>query len=107
MSTKTFINLPTKNLAKATAFYEAMGFTKNPQFSDENASGLAFDENVYVMILTEAFFKGFIPHKEIADSKKTCEVLNSLDRINREEVDTLVNKAVAAGANEYKPAYDH
>jgi len=53
MSPKIFVNIPTKNLEKATAFYEAIGFVKNPQFSDENASGLAFGDTIHVMILTE------------------------------------------------------
>ena len=107
MSTKTFINLPTKNLEKATAFYEAIGFTKNPQFSDENASGFAFDENIHVMILTEGFFKWFLTHKQIADSTKTCEVMNSLQMPDRGAVDIFLSKALSAWANEFKPAYDH
>src|SRR3990167_8659317 len=102
MSTKTYINLPTKQLDKATAFYETIGFTKNPQFSDENASGLAFDENIHVMILTETFFKSFLPHKQIAESRQTCEVMNSLEMPDRAAVDAFVERAVQAGANEFK-----
>lgn len=107
MSHKIFINLPVTDLTKSTAFYKAIGFTQNMQFSDENASGMVFDENIYVMLLTHAFAKTFLPHKDIADSKKTCEVLNALSCDSREAVDTFVDTAVAAWANEFRPAYDH
>ncbi len=106
MSTKIFINLPTKDLTKATAFYEALGCIKNPNFSNETASWLALDETIHIMILTEPFFKSFIPHKEISDSKKTCEVLNAISRNSKEEVDSFLEKALSAGANEFRPAYD-
>jgi len=107
MSHKIFINLPVTDLEKATAFYKAIGFSQNMQFSDEKASGMAFDDNIYVMLLTHAFAKTFLPHKEIADSKKTCEVLNALSFDSKEAVDAFVDTAVAAGANEFRPAYDH
>ena len=107
MQTKIFINLPTQDLPKATAFYEEIGFTKNPQFSDDNASGFAFDDTIHLMILTNAYFKSFMPHKEVSDTKKTSEVMNALQQSSREEVDAFVQKALDAGANEFRPAYDH
>ncbi len=94
--TKIFINLPVTDLAKSTNFYKAIGFTQNMQFSNEDASGMAFDENIHVMLLTHGFAKTFLPHKEIADSKKTCEVLNAIAFDSKEAVDTFVNTAVAA-----------
>jgi predicted lactoylglutathione lyase len=96
MSTKVFINLPTQNLEKATAFYEAIGFTKNPKFSDENASGLSYNDEFYVMLLTHKFAKTFLPHKQIADSHTTCEVLNAIQLDSREAVDQLIKKVIAA-----------
>lgn len=105
--TKIFINLPVTDLAKSTAFYKAIGFTQNMQFSNQDASGMAFDDTIHVMLLTHGFAKTFLPHKEIADSQKTCEVLNALSFDSREAVDNFVATALAAGANEFRPAYDH
>lgn len=105
--TKTFINLPVTDLTKSTAFYTAIWFTLNPQFSNADASGLAFDESIYVMLLTHAFFKSFLPGKEIADTHKVCAVMNSLDRTSRAEVDVFMDKVLAAGGTEYRQAYDH
>lgn len=107
MSHKIFINLPVKDLPKATAFYKAIGFTQNMQFSNEDASGMAFDENIYVMLLTHTFAKTFLPHKDIADSKKTCEVLNAIQFDSKDEVNAFVDTAVAAWANEFREPYDH
>jgi predicted lactoylglutathione lyase len=107
MSHQIFINLPVTELEKATAFYKAIGFTQNMQFSNEDASGMAFDDNIHVMLLTHKFAKTFLPHKEIANSKKTCEVLNAISFDSKEAVNSFVDTAVAAGANEFRPAYDH
>ena len=107
MSHKIFINLPVTDLIKATTFYKAIGFTQNMQFSNEDASGMVFDENIHVMLLTHTFTKTFLPHKEIADSKKTCEVLNAIQFDSKEEVNTFVDTAITAWAYEFRPAYDH
>lgn len=107
MSHKIFINLPVTDLAKSTAFYKTIGFAQNMQFSNQDASGMAFDDTIHVMLLTHGFAKTFLPHKEIADSQKTCEVLNALSFDSREAVDNFVATALAAGANEFRPAYDH
>ena len=107
MKTKIFINLPTKDLDKATAFYEKIGFTKNPKFSDENASWLAYDDVIHVMLLTHDFFKTFLGKKEIADAKKTTEVLNALSVESREAVNTFFEAAIAAWGKQHKDAYDH
>lgn len=105
---QVYINLPVADLPKATAFYEALGFVKNPQFSNEQASGLAFDTNVIVMLLSHDFTKTFLPEgKEIADAHKTCEVFNAIQLGSREEVDAMFNKAIAAWWREAKAAYDH
>ena len=61
-----YVNLPVSDLPKATAFYEAIGFRKNPKFSDEKASAMILDDNLGVMLLTHGFFRTFLPHgKEI------------------------------------------
>jgi hypothetical protein len=103
-----YINLPVQDLSKATAFYEALGFFKNPDFSDENASGMVYDENLRVMLLTHAFMNKFLPtHKTIADTSKTCAVLNALECDSKSKVDELAEKAIAAGGKKTIEAYDH
>ncbi len=108
MSTGVYINLPVKDLVAATAFYEAMWFTKNVQFSGDTASAMVYNESLSVMLLTHEFIKSFLPaHKTIADSHATCEVLNALQCDSKETVDVLVQKALDAGGKLTIPAYDH
>jgi len=105
---KIFINLPVTNLHKATAFYQALGFTQNMDFSDTNASSMVWDDNIYVMLLTHEFCKNFLPsRKAIADSHITCEVLNALQFDSKIAVDEFFSKAINAGAQATIDAYDH
>ncbi|KAL9125073.1 MAG: hypothetical protein Q9217_005667 [Psora testacea] len=97
-SQKIFINLPVADLAASVAFYTSLGFTPNPKFSDANATMMVLSPSVHVMLLTHSFFGGFMPSgREIPDARKTTEVLFCLSADSKEEVDTLVEKAVAAG----------
>ena len=91
-----FVNLPVSNLARATAFYEAIGATKNPQFSDETASGMVISDTIHVMLLTHDKFRQFTP-KTIADARTTSEVLICLSADSRDAVDDTVTKAKGAG----------
>lgn len=104
---KLYINLPVVNLPKATTFYEALGFTKNQDFSNEDASAMIWDENLSVMLLTHGFCADFLGKKTIADAHKTTEVLNALQFDSREAVDTFFNKAIAAGGKKTIETYDH
>jgi uncharacterized protein len=106
MSTKIFVNLPVKQLDKAMAFYTAIGFTNNPQFTDETAACMIVSEDIYVMLLTHPKFKQFTP-KEISDATKTSEVLNCLSCESRADVDAMVRKAVAAGGSTFSDPQDH
>jgi len=101
MSTKIFVNLPVKDLKKSMEFFTSLGFSFNPQFTDENAACLVFSESIYAMLLTEKFFKTFVT-KEIADTNKTTEVINALFLDSRKAVDELVDKAMQAGAKKYR-----
>jgi predicted lactoylglutathione lyase len=92
-----FVNLPVKDVAKSTAFYEAIGFVKDVRFSNEMASAMRWSDTITVMILGHDFYRGFIPHKAIADSSKTNEVLLCLSFDSREDVDAITEKAGAAG----------
>jgi len=96
MATQIFVNLPVKDLRKATDFYTALGFTKNEMFSDENASCVVITDEIYAMLLTEPFFKGFT-QKEIADATKANEAIIALGVESRQRVDELADKAAASG----------
>jgi predicted lactoylglutathione lyase len=91
-----FINLPVTDLARATAFYEAVGAVKDPRFCDHTAACMVFSETIHVMLLTHEKFSQFTP-KAIADAKATSEVLICISAESREEVDDMVNRAVRAG----------
>jgi predicted lactoylglutathione lyase len=106
MATQIYVNLPVKNLDKSVAFFTALGFKFNPQFTDENATCMIVGENIYVMLLVESYFKTFTP-KTIADAKKSTEVLLCLSCDSRAEVDAQVAKAVAAGGSTPNKAQDH
>lgn len=106
MATKVFINLPVKNLDKSMEFFKSLGFSFNPQFTDEKAACMIVSENIFVMLLTDTYFQTFT-RKEICDAKKSTEVLIALDTNSKDEVKELVSKAQAAGAHIYAEAQDH
>ena len=96
MATQIFVNLPVKNLQQSVAFFTKLGYTFNPHFTDEKATCMIVGENIFVMLLVEDFFKSFTK-KEIGDTSKSAEVIIALSANSRNEVDELVNKALAAG----------
>jgi len=106
MATKIFVNLPIKNLPRSVEFFTKLGFTFNPQFTDETATCMIVSEDIFIMLLTEEKFRMFTP-KEICDAKKYSEVLVCLSRESRAEVDDMVRKAVAAGGSTYNDPQDH
>lgn len=106
MATKTFFNLPVKDLNKSVEFFTTLGFTFNPQFTDETAVCMIVAEDIFVMLLSKARFKSFTP-KEICDVAKCTEVLVCLTSESREKVDETVRKAVAAGGISYNQPRDH
>ena len=106
MATQIFVNLPVKDLNRSMDFFKQLGFSFNMQFTNHEAACLVIGKNIYAMLLTEQRFKDFTK-KEIADAKKTTEVLIALDAESREAVDDLVRKAVEAGATLYADPMDH
>jgi predicted lactoylglutathione lyase len=97
MAMQTFVNLPVKDLAKATEFFGALGFSFDPVFTDENATRMIVSDDTSVMLVVEPFFKGFIEPQEIADTSQSREVLIGLSAESKEQVDELTDKALAAG----------
>lgn len=107
MNTQIYVNLPCKNLAKSKAFFEALGYGFNPQFTNEQGACMVVSEDhIYVMLLQDSFFQTFIK-KTIADATKTTEVLVCVSVESRAKVDELVVKAVAAGGTAPTEAKDH
>lgn len=106
MATKIFITLPVKNLDKSMEFFTNLGFSFNPQFTDEKAASMIVNENIFVMLLTENYFQTFT-RKELCDSMKATEVLIALDTNSRDEVKEIVSKAQSLGGQIYSEAKDH
>ena len=106
MSKLIFVNLPVGDLERATAFYEAVGARKNPQFSDETASCMVFSETIHTMLLTHDKFRQFTP-KRIADARETSEVLICISAESRDEVDRMTESALANGGREPREPQDH
>jgi len=96
MARMIFVNLPVSDLARATAFYEAVGAVRNPQFSDHTASCMVFSDTIYAMLMTHDKFMQFSP-KPIADARTTSQVLLCLSADSRDAVDDMVGKAAGAG----------
>ena len=105
MGTQLFINLPVTDLPRSVAFFEALGFARNPQFTDDNGACIAVSEAVSVMLLTHTRFRDFTP-KAVCDTSKAVEVLLTLACESRERVDALVARALAAGGSTYDEPED-
>ncbi len=100
-----FVNLPVADLDRSKAFFEALGFSINPQFSDETAACVVVSDVIHVMLLTHDKFRQFI-NGDIADAFKATEVLTCLSADSRAEVDALLANALANGGSEWKPVMD-
>jgi predicted lactoylglutathione lyase len=106
MSKKIFVNLPVKDLERTMKFFGELGYRFNPQFTDEKAACMVVSDDIYVMLLTEKFFKTFT-NKDVADAHKTTEVLVCLNEDSRDAVDTHIEKALKAGGTETREPQDH
>jgi hypothetical protein len=106
MSRLIFVNLPVADLGAARAFYEAIGFTNNPTFTDDSAACMVLSETIHVMLLAHDKFRQFTP-KRIADSRETSEVLICISADSREAVDTMTDLALAAGGSEPRERQDY
>lgn len=105
MATKIFVNLPVKDLQKSMDFFGKLGYSFNPQFTDEKAACMVISEDIYAMLLTEPFFQSFTP-KPVSDAQKSTEVLIALSADSRAAVDELANKALAAGGKAAREPQD-
>ncbi|MDQ2878798.1 MAG: VOC family protein [Pseudomonadota bacterium] len=99
MTKKIFVNLPVADVAKSTAFYEALGFEKNAQFSNAQCSAMIWSDTINVMLMAHDFYRTFTP-KQIADTHATSAALYALGLDSRAEVDAITDAAIAAGGRE-------
>lgn len=101
MSSQVFISLPVNDLAKALAFYTRVGFTNNPQFSDDTTKCMVWSDTIFVMIMTRDKFNTFAT-RPIADTKKQIAGLYTLTVDNADKVHEIIYKGLEAGG--FEPA---
>ena len=101
-----FLNLPVADRDRADAFYGALGFRRNDQFSDEQCVSYQLEENIAVMLLTRERFADFVTG-QVGDPAQATSVLTCRSAGSREEDDQLVQAAIAAGGKPWMPALDH
>lgn len=106
MATKIFLNLPVRDLKASMNFFQQLGYSFNPQFSDDTAACMVISEDIYAMLLTHQKFAQFTP-KPVADATKTTEVLTCLSCDSKEDVNATMDKALAAGATETREPEDY
>ena len=98
MSQMIFVNLPVRDLETSKAFYTGLGYTINPQFTNEQAACVVISDTIYVMLLTHGFFQTFLPEdRAIADGRKVTQVLNCLSFDTRNALDVMMDKARHGG----------
>jgi uncharacterized protein len=103
---KIFVNLPVRELKTSMDFFAALGFTFNPQFTDDKAACMIISDEAYAMLLSEPFFKTFTT-RGLCDTARATEAILALSCGSRAEVDDMVKKAIAAGGSPAMPAQDH
>ena len=108
MAKMIFVNLPVKDVEASTAFYQAIGATKDERFSQPGkAASMQFSDTIVFMLLSHDFFAGFSP-KPIADAHQSTEVLLCLSQDSREAVDAITEAAAKAGGKaDIRPPQDH
>ena len=102
-----FLNLPVADLGRSVAFYEGIGATRNPQFSNDKAACMVLSDTIFVMLLTHPFYSGFTS-KPIADAHASSQALFCVSEESREAVDATVERAGGAGGKaDPGPTQDH
>jgi predicted lactoylglutathione lyase len=106
MPTMMFLNIPVRDLRASMAYYKALGFEHNPQFTDDTAACIVFSETIFAMIMTHEKFLSFSP-KPIPDPSQFTQALYALSRDSREAVDEIAESGLEAGGSEVRPAQDY
>jgi predicted lactoylglutathione lyase len=106
MANMIFVNLPVRDLKAAMAYYKALGFDHNPQFTDETAACIVISDTIFVMLLTHDKFREFT-NTPIPDARTEIGALYALSRDSREAVDQIADAALKAGGREQRAATDY
>ena len=105
MPTQIFVNLPVKDLDRSVAFFTALGYRFNPQFTDKNATCMIISDTIFAMLLVEPYFKTFTP-RALCDATTHTEALLALSVESRARVDEMVGAALEAGGTEPRERTD-
>lgn len=106
MANQIFVNFPVKDLNKSIEYFKQLGYTFNPQFTDETATCMIIGENIFAMLLTYTKW-GTFTQKQIVDATKSNEVMIALSLNNNDEVDAMIDKGLKAGGKEPRPIEDY
>jgi uncharacterized protein len=96
MARMIYVNLPVTDLPRSMKFYEAVGFTNNPQFTNDKAAAMQWSDEIVVMLLTHDFWNTFTD-RAIPDAHHSAQMFLCLSQDSRDAVDAIVAKAGAAG----------
>lgn len=105
MPTNIFVNIPTSDLERSKAFFRGLGWRISERFTDENAACVVVDDRIFLMVLTRDFFATFTD-KPIVDPHEHLQLEVALSVDSRDDVDALIDRAVAAGGREHRTAQD-
>ncbi|WP_377890518.1 VOC family protein [Alkalihalobacillus sp. R86527] len=103
---QVYINIPVKNVDASISFFRELGFEFNADYTDDNAACMVVNNNTFVMLLVEEYFQSFTK-KEIVNAKESTEAILAIGVNRREEVDTLVEKALDSGGEASSDPVDH
>ena len=106
MNRKLFVNVSVRDLKKSMDFFSTLGFTFNPQFTDDKAACMVVSEEAYFMLLTEPFFRTFTKRQPV-DTARSTEAMFALSCSSKAEVDEMVRKAIDAGGKHAMDPIDH
>ncbi|MET3142664.1 UNVERIFIED_ORG: putative lactoylglutathione lyase [Arthrobacter sp. UYEF10] len=106
MATQIYVNLAVKDLKRSVDFFTALGFSFNPDYTDENATCMIINDNAFVMLLVEGFFKTFTS-RDVADATSSTEAIMAFSVDSKEDVDATVRKALAAGGTPSQEVQDY
>ena len=103
---KLFVNIPVSDVQRSITFFEQLGFTFNPQFTDPSSAAMLVGEDAYFMLLSEPRFHDF-SKRPSGDRSSETNMLLALSADSRADVDAMVHKAIAAGGSHAADAQDH
>lgn len=106
MARQLFLNLPVKDLPRSVEFFTTLGFSFNPDFTDENATCMIINENSYVMLVVEAYFKTFSA-RPVPDAGSSAEAIVAFSVESREAVDEIIRSALTSGGSPSQEALDY